>query len=99
MDTVVDELHYLELTELAALIKDRKISPLEVARAQLDRIAALDGELGSYVHVMADAAMAQAQTAQAEIPPGKYRVPLPGIPIALKNLFWTKDFPQSTATH
>jgi Asp-tRNA(Asn)/Glu-tRNA(Gln) amidotransferase A subunit family amidase len=93
MDTEVDDLHYLELVELAALIKVRKISPLEVVRAQLDRIAALDGELGSYVHVMADAAMAQAKTAQAEIAAGKYRGPLHGVPIALKDLFWTKDFP------
>ena len=64
MDTVVDDLHYLELMQLAARIKARKISPLEVTRAQLDRIAALDGELGSYVHVMAEAAMAQAEAAQ-----------------------------------
>ena len=73
MDTVIGDLHYLELTELAACIKARKISPLEVTRAQLDRIAALDGELGSYVHVMADAAMAQAETAEAEIAAGQYR--------------------------
>jgi len=37
---VVDDLHYLELTELAACIKAGKISPLEVTRAQLARIAA-----------------------------------------------------------
>ncbi len=98
MDTVVDDLHYLELTELAACIKARKISPLEVARAQLDRIAALDGELGSYAHVMADTAMAQAETAQAEIAAGQYRGPLHGVPIALKDLFWTKDFPTAAGT-
>jgi amidase len=98
MDTQVDDLHYLELTELAALIKDRKISSLEVARAQLDRIAALDGELGSYVHVMADAAMAQAEVAQAEIAAGRYRGPLHGVPIALKDLFWTKGFPTAAGT-
>jgi amidase len=98
MDTVVDDLHYLELTELAALIKLRKISPLEVVRAQLDRIAALDGELGSYVRVMADAAMAQAETAQAEIAAGRYRGPLHGIPVALKDLFWTKGVPTAAGT-
>src|SRR5258708_15551772 len=98
MDTVVGDLHYLELTELAACIKARKISPLEVARAQLDRIAALDGELGSYVHVMADAAIAQAETAQAEIAAGQYRGPLHAIPIALKDLFCTKDFPTAAGT-
>ncbi len=95
---MVGDLHYLELTELAACIKARKITPLEVTRAQLERIAALDGELGSYVHVMADAAMAQAATAEAEIAAGRYRGPLHGVPIALKDLFWTKDFPTAAGT-
>jgi amidase len=95
---VVDDLHYLELTELAACIKAGKISPLEVTRAQLARIAALDSELGSYVHVMAEAAMAQAETAQAEIAAGRYRGPLHGVPLALKDLFWTKGFPTAAGT-
>ena len=101
MDTVADDPHYLELMELAACIKARKISPLEVTRAQLDRIAALDGELGSYVHVMAEAALAQAELAQAEITAGRYRGPLHGVPIGLKDLFWTKGVPTAggTAVH
>ena len=95
---VTDDLHYLELTELAARIKTGKISSPEATRAQLDRIAALDGELGSYVHVMPEAAMAQAETAQAEIAAGRYRGPLHGVPIALKDLFWTKGFPTAAGT-
>jgi amidase len=91
--TVVDDLHYLELTELAACIKAGKISPPEVTRAQLARIATLDGELGSYVHVMAESAMAQ-----AEIAAGRYRGPLHGVPIALKDLFWTKGYPTAAGT-
>jgi len=98
MDAVADDLHYLELTELAACIKAGKISPREVTRAQLDRIAALDGELGSYVHVMAEAAMVQAETAHAEIAAGRYRGPLHGIPVALKDLFWTKGVPTAAGT-
>jgi amidase len=98
MDTATADLHYLELTELAACIRTRKISPLEVTRAQLDRIAALDGELGSYVQVMADAAMARAETAHAEIAAGRYRGPLHGVPIALKDLFWSKNFPTAAGT-
>jgi len=39
MDTEVDDLHYLELVELAALIKVRKISPLEVVRREHRRCA------------------------------------------------------------
>jgi amidase len=95
---VVDDLHYLELTELAACIKARQISPPEVTRAQLARIAALDGELGSYVHVMAESAMAQAEAAQAELAAGQYRGPLHGVPIALKDLFWTKGHPTAAGS-
>jgi amidase len=98
MDIVADDLHFLQLTELAACIKAGEISPLEATRAQLDRIAALDGALGSYILVMAEAAMAQAETAQAEIMAGRYRGPLHGIPIALKDLFWTKGFPTAAGT-
>jgi amidase len=98
MDIGTDDLHYLELTELAACIRARKISPLEVTRAQLDRIVALDGELGSYVRVMANAAMAQAETAHAEIAAGRYRGPLHGVPIALKDLFWTRNIPTAAGT-
>ena len=57
-------LYYLDLTELAARIRSREISPVAAARAQLDRIAALDGALQSYALVMADAAMAQAEAAK-----------------------------------
>ncbi|MEH2534572.1 amidase [Bradyrhizobium sp. AZCC 1588] len=98
MDIGTDDLHYLELTELAACIRARKISPVEATRAQLARIAALDGELGSYVRVMADAAMAQAEAAHAEIAAGRYRGPLHGVPIAVKDLFWTRNVPTAAGT-
>ena len=58
MDATATDLHYLELTELAARIEAREVSPVAVTRAQLDRIAALDGALGSYAQVMAEVAMA-----------------------------------------
>jgi amidase len=93
MDAATTDLHYLELTELAARIRAHEISPVAVARAQLDRIASLDGALGSYALVMADAAMAQAEAAAAEIAAGRYRGPLHGVPIAVKDLCWTKGFP------
>ena len=94
MDAVTtDDLHYLELTELAARIRAREVSPIAVTRAQLDRIAALDGELCSYALVMADVAMAQAKAAEAEIAAGRYRGPLHGVPIAVKDLCWTKGVP------
>jgi amidase len=96
MDAVTaDDLHYLELPELAVRIRAREISPVAVTRAQLDRIASLDGELGSYALVMADVAMAQAEAAEVEIAAGRYRGPLHGVPVAVKDLCWTKGFPTS----
>jgi amidase len=92
-NTVTTDLHYLELMELAARIKAREVSPLTVTCAQLDRIASLDGQLGSYALVMADAAVAQAQAADAEITAGRYRGPLHGVPIAVKDLCNTKGIP------
>lgn len=86
-------LHYLELTELAALIKSRDVSPVEVTKAELARIEALDPQLMSYCYVMADSALAQAETAEQEILSGLYRGPLHGVPIAVKDLCWTKGVP------
>ncbi|MFS2007455.1 amidase [Duganella sp. CT11-25] len=80
------DLHYLELTEIAALIRKRIISSREVTRAQFDRIALLDGELHSYALLMADTAFMQADAADAEIAAGKVRGPLHGVPIAVKDL-------------
>lgn len=83
-------MHYLEITELATRIKARDISPLQAARAQLDRVAALDGGLGSYAFVMQDTALAQAAEAEAEINAGRYRGALHGVPVAVKDLCWTQ---------
>lgn len=95
---MADALHYLELTELAARLKAREISALDVTRAQLDRIDALDRGLCSYVHVMAESAIAEAKAADGEIAQGRYRGPLHGVPIALKDLFWTKGIPTAAGT-
>lgn len=95
---MADALHYLELTELAAHLKAREISALDVTRAQLDRIDALDRGLCSYVHVMAESAIAEAKAADGEIAQGRYRGPLHGVPIALKDLFWTKGIPTAAGT-
>jgi amidase len=87
------ELHNIELMELATRIRAGEVSPVAVTRAQLDRIVALDSKLASYALVMADVAMAQAEAAETEIAAGRYRGPLHGVPIAVKDLFWTKDAP------
>ncbi|WP_394830457.1 amidase [Pendulispora rubella] len=85
--------HFLELMELASHLRAREVSSLDVTRAQLERIAALDGALCSYAHVTADMALAQARAADAEIAAGRYRGPLHGVPIAVKDLCWTEGIP------
>jgi len=91
------ELHYLELTELSRRLHSGDISPVEATRAQLARIEATDGKLKSYATLMAETAMQQARTAEAEIARGEIRGPLHGVPIAVKDLCWTKGVPTGAA--
>ncbi|MBB3978722.1 amidase [Rhizobium azooxidifex] len=86
-------LHYLELTDVAALIRNREISSREVTRLQIDRMASLDGDLHSYALMMADAALVQADAADAETAAGRSRGPLHGVPIAIKDVCQVKGFP------
>ncbi len=84
-----ENLHYLELLEVGKLVQSKELSSVEVTQAQLDRIDALDGELKSYVTVMADSALAAARAADLEIGKGAKRGPLHGVPIGVKDLCWT----------
>jgi amidase len=86
-------LHYLELNDLSRRIHTREISPVEATTAQLARIEKLDGQLKSYAHVMAEAALIQARAAEAEITRGEIRGALHGVPIAVKDLCWTQGVP------
>ena len=84
------DLHYLELLEIGKLIQSKELSSAEATQAQLDRIGKLNGVLKSYVTVMADSALVDAQKADAEIAAGELRGLLHGVPIAVKDLCWTK---------
>jgi amidase len=87
------DLHYLGLVELGRQVQARKLSPVEVTKAMLDRIQRLDGKLKSYAYVMADQALAEAASAEKEIASGKIKGPLHGVPIAVKDLCWAKGAP------
>ena len=82
--------HFKPITEIAEEIASKQLSPVDVATAMLQRIDALDEQLKSYATVMAEHAMAAAQKAEREIDAGMYRGPLHGIPIAVKDLCFTK---------
>ncbi|HEY4172336.1 MAG TPA: amidase, partial [Rhodopila sp.] len=84
-----DDLHHLSITQAARLIEHRRLSPVDLTQAYLDRIATYDPQLNAYLLVTADRAMEAARTAEAEIAAGRYRGPMHGIPFALKDIYCT----------
>jgi aspartyl-tRNA(Asn)/glutamyl-tRNA(Gln) amidotransferase subunit A len=74
----------------AKLIAARKLSPVELARACLDRVYSLDSTLHSFLLVTEEKAMADARAAEAAIMAGRSTGPLCGIPIGLKDIVDTK---------
>ena len=80
----------LTIEALAPLIRRRKLSPVELTRFLLERISRLQPEINAYLTITADAAIAQAGQAEKEISRGHYRGVLHGIPISLKDLFYTR---------
>ena len=84
---------FLTVAEAAALIAAKRLSPVELTRAYLDRIERFDGTLHAYVRVLPHEALAAAHAAEAEIAAGHYRGPLHGIPIGLKDIYDTAAVP------
>lgn len=90
MTAASSPLHYLSIGEAARLLKGRELSPVELVRAHLERIEALDRKLHAFITVTADKALSEARAAEREIAAGHYRGPLHGIPIAHKDIVWTR---------
>ena len=65
--------HFLELTELARLIQGKKVSPVELTKTMLSRIAKLDKKLHSFATVTEELALEQAKQAEAELMKGRIR--------------------------
>lgn len=86
----MDSLHYLEIAEVAKLLQRREVSPVELTRHMLDRIDRLDPDLHAFARVTPELAMAQAQVAEDRLSRRQYLGPLHGVPIALKDLCFTK---------
>ncbi|MBF8287118.1 MAG: Amidase, partial [Candidatus Rokubacteria bacterium] len=79
---------------LAEAIKTRKLSPIEVVREYLDRIARLDSKLRAFILVDAEGALSRARALEKEAPRG----PLHGIPLAYKDLCAVRGLPTSCGT-
>jgi Asp-tRNA(Asn)/Glu-tRNA(Gln) amidotransferase A subunit family amidase len=72
-------------TAMAAAVREKKISPIELVRAHFDRIAELNPRLNAYISLREDAALAEAGTAEAAVMRGQALSPLHGVPISIKS--------------
>jgi aspartyl-tRNA(Asn)/glutamyl-tRNA(Gln) amidotransferase subunit A len=82
----MDDRTGLALSEASQLVRTKEVSPVELTRECLSRIERLNPKLNAFITVTADSAVAEARQAEAEVQHGRWRGPLHGIPIALKDL-------------
>src|SRR5258708_2639517 len=86
-----DDLCFLSIAQAGQLIAARKLSPIELVDAYLDRIERIDPQIHAYVTPTGDLARRKARSADAQIASGHWRGPLHGIPVGLKDVICTKD--------
>jgi len=92
------ELSQLTLNEASQLVRDGKVSPVELTEECLTRIDRLNARLNAFITVMGDSARAEARMAESEIQRGNWRGPLHGIPIALKDIIDTRGVRTTAAS-
>jgi len=83
------EVFYLSIAEASEQIEAGTLSPLALTEAVLERVAATDLALNSYVRVMRESALSEAETAEARARAGTRLGPLDGIPVGVKDLYDT----------
>jgi amidase len=93
-----ETLCFLSLTELAARIRAKELSSGEVTRTILERIRKANPHLHAYLTVTEETAIRSAEQADREIRGGRWRGPLHGVPVAVKDLCWTKDVATTCAS-
>ena len=88
----------LSAADLSALLADRSVSSVEVTRAHLAHIAAIDTDVHAFLHVAGDAALATAARIDARRATGEVLGPLAGVPIAIKDVLATQDMPSTAGS-
>ncbi|HYZ23660.1 MAG TPA: amidase [Rhodopila sp.] len=81
--------HWLTIAQASALVRERKVSPVELTTLFLARVKKLDGVLNSHLLVLEEPALAAARKAEADIAAGNWKGPLHGIPVGLKDIYNT----------
>ncbi|MCA1717816.1 MAG: hypothetical protein LC781_13685 [Actinobacteria bacterium] len=80
----------LSLAALAAALRERRLSPVEVVNTLLERIESEDAKLNAFITVLPERALEEAARAEKEILAGEYRGPLHGVPVGVKDLICTE---------
>lgn len=80
----------MSLEELAPLVRKKEISPVEITKDVLEEIKNKNEQIRAYIRVDHEEAMRAAKQAEQELINGKYKGPLHGIPIGLKDIFYLK---------
>lgn len=96
--TASSDLAFLTLSEASQQIQKRAVSPVDLTQACLGRIERLNPQLNAYITVTAGSALEEAKTAEREISEGKWRGPLHGIPMAVKDLIETAQVRTTAAS-
>lgn len=78
------------ITQLAPLLREGRLSPVEVTEAALARIRSENQRLNAFITVMEESALEAARRAEQEIRRGRYRGLLHGVPVSVKDIFWTR---------
>jgi aspartyl-tRNA(Asn)/glutamyl-tRNA(Gln) amidotransferase subunit A len=84
-ETLPLKLHELTIGEAHRLLKNKKISSVELTRAVLDRIDTVEGKVDAFITISEQTAMEQAKAADQKIAGGHCK-PLTGIPLAVKDV-------------
>lgn len=92
----MSDLHELSVAQLAAQLREKKVSAVEASQHFLARMRAHQG-LATFLAVNEDATLAQARAADARLAAGD-TAPLLGVPIAHKDIFVTRDFPSTAGS-
>ena len=86
-----DELNFLPVSQMIALIRQRKVSAEEIMRAHLARIDAVNPHLNAIVQSDPAQALARARAADVAVARGEWWGPLHGIPFTVKDWIETDD--------